>query len=343
MPTPPIVLIAFNRPDLVAHTFARIREAKPAELFLVCDGPRDGHPTDAQRCAEVRRFLDESVDWPCEVHRKYFADNGGCDRTIELGLDWVFEHVTRAVVLEDDCVADPSFFEFCDELLDRYADDDRVAQIAGSTLFVEPRFFGANSYDFVPYAAVWGWATWRRAWQAHRAVFPRLHGADGTDDSTPVRHGAIELGDLATAGGRRYFAEVARDRDPHGFNWDSQWWVSTVCRHQLCITPKVNMVENVGFGADATHTRSTRVMPKAEAVPFPLTHPAAVRANPEIARETEHVLVRGNGRLARQMRRLIPQGPLRTFARTLATGPAAVWVMRTASQLVARARRLLHR
>jgi hypothetical protein len=143
---------------------------------------------------------------------------------------------------------------------------------------------------------------------------------------------------FVTSSGRRYFKDVA----DHGadYGWDSQWWVTMGHYGWVSATPRVNMVTNVGFGIeDATHvTGSTRAMPAAEPMPFPLSHPADAVTDVELARELELVLVRSNSRLARRMRQLVPNGPLRTAARYLATGPMTVAVMRYVSRVLGRLR-----
>lgn len=338
----PVVLISFNRPEPTRRTLARIREAAPSELFLVCDGARVGHPTDAQRVEEVRRVL-EDVDWPCKVHRLYDEHNRGCEGTVESRLDEIFETVPAAIILEDDCVPDLTFFRFCDELLERYADDDRVMQIAGSSYGAVPESFHGDSYAFAAFSSVWGWATWARAWQTHRALFPRMHpehrppGSPGTPPYRPVPP-TFPRDAVLTGGGRRYFTDVANSFDNLEFSWDSHWWASIVATGGVAITPALNHVENIGFGEDATYTLSNREMPRAVQIEFPLKHPEAVRVNPEVERELERVLVRSAGRLARNVRKRLPRGPLTDAARRIATGPAAVRAMRAVSETKARLR-----
>ncbi|MDO7867859.1 hypothetical protein [Nocardioides jiangxiensis] len=334
MPTPPVVLISFSRPDKTAATLDRIRSAKPSQLFLLCDGPREGREDDAVGTAAVRSVL-EDIDWPCEVHRKYWEHNVGVDQNVELGLDWVFDQVDRAVILEDDCFPDLSFFDYADVMLDHFEDDERVAYIGGNSMFVPQRFFDGRSYGFSHYASIWGWATWARAWKQHRAVFPRTWQAGGPEGEVagvPVRLHPHDASRFVTAGGRAYFQEVMDSRDVRQFNWDSHLWATMGALGTYAATPAVNMVENVGFGADATTTNSTRTMPKAMPAPDPVVH-ADVALSVEVAREIEGVIVRANGRLARTLRRLIPQGRARTVVRWLGTGPHVVWLMRQLHRL----------
>jgi len=318
MLTAPVVLIAFNRPDLTRQTLAAVRQARPTRLYLVADGPRPGRPDDEELCAAVRSEL-RAVDWPCEVHERFSDENLGCEANVELGLDWVFAQVSDAIILEDDCIPDPSFFPFAQELLERYRDDPRVWHVAGNSHWVDPASFHGKSYDFSTWASVWGWATWREAWQRHREGFPRDHSESaGSWDTAPaVRKGDATPapGALSTASGRRHFEAVARSYDGSEYGWDSHWWVTIMANGGLSATPAVNLVANDGFGVGATHTRSNRQVTPAEAMSFPLVHPDAVRLNEEIERELELVLLRANGRLARAARRLVRPLWMRTMIR----------------------------
>ena len=137
----PVVMLLFNRPGLTRRNLAAIRRVAPEQLFVVADGPREGNPDDAVKCAQVREVIGE-VDWPCDVRTRFAEKNLGLDPNIETGLDWVFSQVDRAIILEDDCIAEPTFFAYCEELLDRYADEKSVWQIAGDTHEVPEELFG---------------------------------------------------------------------------------------------------------------------------------------------------------------------------------------------------------
>jgi hypothetical protein len=333
MTSTPVVLIGFNRPTPTARTMAAIRAARPPELFLIADGPRPGHSDDQRLCAEVRATM-EQVDWPCTVHRRFSETNLGCEANVELGLDWVFGQVDRAVVLEDDCVPDLSFFRFAEELLDLYCDDHRVWQIAGNSHSVPAALFGGDSYRFASWGSVWGWATWADRWHRHREVFPRDHRAvGGRTGHEPRRTSPAEPrpGSLVTRGGRWHFRDAARSDDIV-----THWWLTMLSEGGMAATPSVNMVENVGFGADATHGVRERAMEPGRAMPFPLRHPAAVAMDVEVERELELVLNRVGGRTARLARRLIRSSRLRRLARSAADSRVAVTSVRLASRLTQR-------
>src|SRR5262249_39456996 len=163
--TAPIALFIFNRPELTARVYACIRAARPERLFIVADGPRATRPDDKRLCDETRRVV-ASPDWPCEIHVNFASDNLACRRRISSGLDWVFQQSPEAIILEDDCVPCASFFEFCSEMLHYYRDDKRIVHISGDN-FQDGKWRGSGSYYFSRYPHTWGWATWRRAWQAY--------------------------------------------------------------------------------------------------------------------------------------------------------------------------------
>ncbi|HSX66829.1 hypothetical protein [Nocardioides sp.] len=334
----PVVLIAFNRPHLTSRTFAAIREARPSDLFLVVDGPRADRPDDAGLCAETRAVLD-GVDWPCRVHRRYAESNVGLEANVELGLDWVFGQVDRAIVLEDDCVAHPSFFRYAAELLDRYADDQRVWQVSGSGLGVPRELFSGHSYAFTAWASVWGWATWADRWQQHRAVFVRDH----TAGQAPVRTETwtARPGQLVTRSGLHHFTEASQSPDTITHGWDKHWWLTMISRGAFALSPAANLVENVGWGAGATHASHVvgRSDHAAVGLDFPLQHPARVALDVEVERELELVLSRVGGRSARLARKVLRSPRLRNLARKAVNSRAAVRAARTASRLTDRSPR----
>lgn len=268
MPTPPVVLLVFNRPEPTARVLARIREARPARLFVVADGPRPDRPGDAEKCRQVRALIEAGVDWPCEVVRDYADGNLGCGPRIASGLTRVFEQVEEAIILEDDCLPDPSFFPYCAELLARYRDEPRVGMISGSHHQLAATRDG-TSYYFCRYGNIWGWATWRRAW----AKF------DHAMSEWPAWRDSAEFARFfpeprVRAFWRRIWDEAAANpRD----TWDYQWTFCYLRHGLLGALPRVALIENLGFGADATHTGGeTWLAPAVEPMRFPLRHPAEI-------------------------------------------------------------------
>jgi hypothetical protein len=336
----PVVLIAFNRPQLARRTLAAIRDAAPEQVFLVADGPRAGRPDDPALCAETRAVFDE-IDWPGKVERMFSDVNLGVEGNVELGLDWVFSQVPEALVFEDDCTPDPTFFRFAQELLDRYRDDDRVWQIAGNRHGVPRKLYKGDSYAFSTWASVWGWATWGDRWQRHRAIFPRDHVRHSPDDAgdAPVRTvpAVPAPGTLVTRAGQRHFEGAAQSSDVVTHGWDKHWWLTIMTEGGMCIAPSGNLVVNSGFGEDATHGYSPgREDDPAEPMEFPLRHPAQVAIDVDVERELELHLNRVGGPAARLGRKLIRSPRLRRAARSAVNSRPAKSAARLAARMTQR-------
>jgi hypothetical protein len=268
----PIAFFIFDRPDPTARVFERIAQAQPRRLLIVADGPRDKR--EIERCETTRRIV-ECIHWPCEVERNYAHRNLGCRKRIASGLDWVFDRCERAIVLEDDCLPHPTFFRFAQELLDRYVDDERIGQISGDNFQFGQRRF-AHSYYFSRLNHIWGWATWRRAWRLFDESARRWSELRTTD--WLERH--LENPTFA-ANTRCALEKVWRGELD---TWDVQWVFALWQADALTVLPAVNLVTNIGFGTDATHTRSSRNICAnlpVEGIKFPLSHPA------EVARDAE--------------------------------------------------------
>lgn len=318
----PVVMMLFNRPHLTRRNLDALRRVQPDQLFVVADGPRPGNPDDERLCAEVRKVIGE-VDWRCDVRTRFAEFNLGLDPNIESGIDWVFSQVDRAIFLEDDCIADPTFFRYCTELLDRYADEPRVWQIVGEPHTVPESVFGDLSYDFSGWASIWGWATWADRWHRHRSNFDRDHTGRGPGAPlTPPHWRVPALPDpdaIATKAGMKHFTMTAENPDPSLFFWDHAWWNTILSENGLSAVPRHNLVENDGFGEDASNTKTTRKPIPARPMDFPMTHPPELRQNRELEAGLELVLVRVDGTLARLAHRLIRPMWMRTIVRRIIT------------------------
>jgi len=165
--TSPILYLAFNRIDSVKRTFPEICKAKPAQLFIGCDGPRTGE--EQEKTDEVRKYILDNIDWDCDVKTLFRDDNIGCKYAVAGAIDWFFSHVEEGIILEDDCLPDPTFFRFCDEMLERYRDDDKVMNIGGSNILGEFQVTNNlemdDNYLFSTHFFCWGWATWKDSWE----------------------------------------------------------------------------------------------------------------------------------------------------------------------------------
>lgn len=262
-----VLFLVFNRPDVTVQVFDAIRQAKPLLFFVAADGPRADRFGEAERCAEVRRIA-TAVDWPCEVKTLFRDENMGCRRAVSSAIDWFFEQVEEGIILEEDCVPDPCYFRFAQELLNHYRDDKRVMAIAAS------HFHGSAhqplySYFFSRYNHCWGWASWRRAWQLYdrdMSLWPELRETDWL---------------LSIGNGNRlfrgYWTEIF-DRAYAGKidSWAYRWTFSCWAQNGLTILPARNLVKNIGFSEDATHTKDNNSLESKlilESLDSPLVHP----------------------------------------------------------------------
>ncbi|CAM2844101.1 methyltransferase type 11 [Mycobacterium simiae] len=270
----PVIFIIFNRPDNTRQVFEAIRAAKPAQLLVIADGPREDRPGEPERCAITRAIVDE-VDWDCQVHKNFAESNMGCQLRISSGISWAFTLVDEAIILEDDCVPSSSFFIYCAELLDRYANDERVMMVSGRNhLF--GRMATDDSYYFSRYPHVWGWATWRRAWEKYDAKM---------SDWPEIRDRKI-FDQYFSSILERYYRESILQYVYDGKinTWAYQWFYAIWANSGLCATPARNLVRNIGFDTEATNTKwdliySAHSALAAEDLELPLKHPATVLAS----------------------------------------------------------------
>ncbi len=255
-----VLLIAFNRPQLTAQVLQAIRCARPSRLYIAVDGSR-GKADDAP-CAMVRRMA--KANWKCQVYTLFHDLNLGCRQGPIAAIDWFFEHEDCGIILEDDCVASATFFPYCAELLERYRDDERIMCISGDT-FQPPRET-SNSYYFSRYSHTWGWATWRRAWAKY----------DDSMREYPDFRSKLEKLSGVPGFAKFWIFELNRAHERKIDSWDHAWLFACWFHGGLTCTPRVNLVTNIGFGGDATHTHSRSSpwsnMPRFD-IEIPLRHP----------------------------------------------------------------------
>jgi hypothetical protein len=264
----PVVLIVFNRPDPTRRVFAAIAKARPSRLLLIADGPRPERQGEVERCNEVREIV-SNVNWPCKVDTDFAADNMGCRRRVISGLNWAFSLVEEAIVLEDDCLPDQSFFPYCAELLERYRENRQIGLISGFNY--EGSFRHPSSYYFSPLASIWGWATWRRSWQQYDEEMKNW-----PESKRSALLKRLFPNDRITAYWENIFDRMYDGSGPN--TWDYQWVFTSWSRNWLNVLPATNLVQNIGFGQDATHTRKSDALAaiRADTMAFPLRHPSAI-------------------------------------------------------------------
>jgi hypothetical protein len=269
----PILFIAFNRPQTTQRVFDAIRRARPPRLYVAADGPRAGRAEELKKCEAVRGIA-TAVDWPCELRTLFRSDNLGCRRAVSAAITWFFESESEGIILEDDCLPDLSFFTFCDDLLDRFRQDERVMCITGDN-FVADYWQPSESYYFSRYPSIWGWATWARAWRHYAAASGSLS-ARSVDRI--LKH-ALPDRPLVREFWRARIAEV---RLGVVDTWDYDWVLTMFARGGVCCVPRENLVENIGFGEGATHTVASvcpAYVASAKTVAMPLMHPTEVQVS----------------------------------------------------------------
>lgn len=234
----PILFLIFNRPDSTEKVFEEIKKIKPRQLFIAADGPRINIPDESSLC-EACRAIVSKMDWDCEVKRLFREQNLGCGTAVSEAITWFFEHVEQGIILEDDCLPDPSFFSFCETLLEKYKNDHRISTIGACNYQLENNT--TNSYYFSIYSHIWGWATWRRTWNLYRYRI--------TDYKKEFINQSFK-----TKAEREYWHGIFHKPENIARlnTWDYQLQYLNFRQNMLSIIPSVNLVKNIGF-YDGTH------------------------------------------------------------------------------------------
>ncbi|MDD3084991.1 MAG: nucleotide-diphospho-sugar transferase [Candidatus ainarchaeum sp.] len=243
----PILFLVFNRPETTKRVLLEIRKIKPTKLYVVADGPRKNNLKDKENCEKVRNLIDELVDWKCVVKKTYRKENLGCRKSVSEGITWFFKNEEMGVILEDDCLANNSFFKFCEKMLLKYKNNSKIMHISGNT-FINQNYrnkYVSSDYFFSKYPHVWGWATWKRAWKFYNS---NLHGFDKNLKNILIYNKFNLLEKL-------YWTKIFNLVLSNKINsWAYVWFYSILERKGLSIQPKYNLVKNIGFGEYATHT-----------------------------------------------------------------------------------------
>jgi len=267
-----VLFLIFNRPEKTKLVFDAIRKARPSELFIAADGPRDWIERDLELCLETRNSVISSIDWPCKVHKLFRDKNLGCGRSVSESISWFFSNVDEGIILEDDCLPSQSFFSFCEEMLIKYRNNERVMHIGGNN-FQKGKRRGSADYYFSRVNHVWGWATWKKSWQLYD----------------------FSLSDYSIESCRLVLNKVFKEKYVQNYyqnllssfhtgkcdTWDYQWTYCIWKNQGVCIIPQVNLISNIGFGEDATHTYDeTDWVGKMQSEEIEVKiHPAEIRVN----------------------------------------------------------------
>ncbi|WP_157359767.1 nucleotide-diphospho-sugar transferase [Algoriphagus mannitolivorans] len=237
--------MVFNRPDTTKKVLDRIREIKPEFLYIAADGPRPDKEGDVEKCQAVRKLVLDEIDWECDIKTNFRDQNLGCGKAVSQAISWFFEHVEEGIILEDDCLPHPSFFSYCDDLLSFHRNDDQVLMISGNN-FLSGKVNIPWDYYFSSFVHIWGWATWRRVWKEYDLKMVNLNSSQ-LKKQLDQRFGDRRISE-------QWIKNLSACQNGEIDTWDYQLQYLVWNRKGLTVMPKNNLVSNIGFGPEATHT-----------------------------------------------------------------------------------------
>ena len=262
----PILLIIWRRPRETNEAINALRKVKPEKLFIACDGPRKGNNKEFDKVQKTIALCKKKINWDCEIEWLISEDNLGCRIGVYKAISWFFDHVKEGIIIEDDIVAHPDFFLFCRELLEKYKFDKRVWSISGSNNQDEI-IRGDGSYYFGKIPLVWGWATWKDRWDEYDldiTKWPDIKSKNKLDD---IFSDKIEKEYWQTI-----FENFYEKGEPD--TWDYQWVLTCLINNGLSIIPNKNLINNIGFNLEATHTKWKKTsVSKVSSIGDKLLHP----------------------------------------------------------------------
>jgi len=266
----PILILAWRRPDCLRRLIRVVRIVKPKYLYAAVDGPRPNNGKEKEKIKECIRILTTEVDWECRLRLLSSAKNLGCRDGVRRGLDWFFSNVKEGIVLEDDCIPHHDFFAYCETLLNYYRNDPKVVFISGDNSHGIESGFADSSYTFIRTPLVWGWASWSSHWMSHDRDMTIWENYSKLGHRPTLFYSEDEHKHMCSI-----FDQICYYGVPN--TWDYQYAASILVNHQLCIVPRSNLVSNVGFGDDATHTKGGNRRANSMTHPvFPIRHPEAI-------------------------------------------------------------------
>lgn len=266
----PVLFCTFNRLESTKEVFERIRQVKPAKLYLLSDGPRENVKDEAEKVAAVREYLETHIDWECQLHKNFAEKNMGCGLRMSSGITWAFEHEEELIIIEDDCLPDLSFFRYCRELLELYRENENIMVIGGSNdIGIQDE---KDSFFFSPWVEIWGWATWKRTWEQYDYDI-----SDWKNREIPPSMKALMDDEAIKAYARIFDSVYTHSLD----TWDYQLQYLIYQKGALTVIPNTCMIKNIGFGSDATHTKTKPVELYSEAheMIFPMQIPLRIKNN----------------------------------------------------------------
>lgn len=243
--TTPILVIIFNRPDFAKNIYESLNQLQPAKLYVVSDGPRS---KEEELDIQKSRNIFKAIEWECEVSYNYSDVNLGLRKRISSGITWAFEKEEKLIILEDDCIPHADFFKYCNNLLSKYKDDERIMCINGSNLNPKISENFSETYFFSRYSNSWGWATWKRAWNLFDSELV------GLEDKEIYKNFANNLP-------RKYRSKaywifmLSKVKQQKIDSWAYRWMFTLWINNGLAIVPQSNLIQNIGNDYRSTHTK----------------------------------------------------------------------------------------
>jgi len=261
-----VLFLVFNRPDTTKQVFEAIQQAKPPRLYIAADGARESKEGESETVKAVREFVMQNIDWECEVKTLFRGENLGCKMAVSGAIDWFFDNEEMGIILEDDCLPSQSFFWFCEELLERYKDDMRVWNVGG---YKFPHLNGDEySYNFSRYTHIWGWASWANRWKYYDVTLSQYK-----ENKKLLNEYEFFRENFENSSRIKILDKVVSGEID---TWDYQWNFTVRINNGLSIRPSVNLIANIGFGEEATHTLGDNKEIEnntASQISLPLNHP----------------------------------------------------------------------
>lgn len=287
-----IAMLVFNRPENTRKVFEQVKKVKPSKLFIIADGPRENKEDDKIKCKQTREIFN-NIDWDCKIYKNFSHVNLGCAKRGATGFSWVFDNVEECIFLEDDCLPNITFFRFCDELLEKYRNDTRIMLISGTNQLGKWEK-SKYSYHFSKFGGIWGWASWKRAWKYYDFDI-KLWNDKNIKNILRKRLNFFQYIS------RKSIYDDIYNKSAKFSSWAYQWGFSRIVQSGLAISPKVNLITNIGAGKDATNTKKASAVSnlKSYEIEFPLRHPPYVIVDDEYDKKMYNKICGSNYRICK--------------------------------------------
>ena len=281
----PILLITWKRPNATLKVINAIRNVKPSKIYVSSDGPRFENFSDAKKIEKTRELIRRNINWDTEIKTLFHEKNKGCMKGVSSAINWFFDNEEEGIVLEEDCLPHPDFFYFCEQLLNKYRNDERIWCITGNNL-QDKNWRGESSYYFSRYNHCWGWASWKRCWKKYDVFISDWPRIKKTEALKSLFFHRKEINHW-----EKTFDSIHYLKQPD--TWDYQWTYTCFMNSGLTAIPNKNLIENIGFNQEATHTKIGESPAKLDNCEkfnsgiLPLIHPEYIIRSEKADRYTE--------------------------------------------------------